>query len=103
MWSVRTDAIAASCRRSWQPTRSPKLSSHSWERRSGEMPKTAKRIDAAECPIHAMEATVTWHLSLPTHEEVGANGLLDRRLFLRGGAGAALAVGGIVAPNVTAS
>src|ERR1700730_2254413 len=39
----------------------------------------------------------------PNQEAVAANGLLDRRLFLRGGAGAALAIGGIVAPNVAAS
>jgi sulfane dehydrogenase subunit SoxC len=39
----------------------------------------------------------------PNQEAVAANGLLDRRLFLRGGAGAALAIGGIVPPNVAAS
>lgn len=44
--------------------------------------------------------TVRWPLSLPAHEAVGANGLLDRRLFC---AGAALAIGGIVTPKVAAS
>jgi hypothetical protein len=38
-----------------------------------------------------------------SHQAVAANGLLDRRLFLRGGAGAALAFGGIVLPDVAAS
>jgi sulfane dehydrogenase subunit SoxC len=36
-------------------------------------------------------------------EGVAANGLLDRRLFLRGGAGTALAIGGIVSTELAAS
>src|SRR5262245_25806437 len=47
--------------------------------------------------------TVTSRLSLPADETVGANGLLDRRLFLRGGAGAAISIGGIASSNVAAS
>ena len=46
---------------------------------------------------------MTSRLSLPANETVGANGLLDRRLFLRGGAGAAIAIGGIATSNVAAS
>ncbi len=37
------------------------------------------------------------------HAPVAANGLLDRRLFLRSGAGAALAIGGMALPDVAAS
>ena len=36
-------------------------------------------------------------------ETVAGNGLLDRRLFLRSGAGAAVAIGGIIPPDVAAS
>lgn len=44
-----------------------------------------------------------WLFRSPNHETVAANGLLDRRLFLRGGAGAAVAIGGVVSPNVAGS
>src|SRR6476646_10529560 len=40
--------------------------------------------------------TMRRHSRSPIHETVAANGLLDRRLFLRGGTGAALALGGIL-------
>jgi sulfane dehydrogenase subunit SoxC len=43
------------------------------------------------------------HSRSPIHETVAANGLLDRRLFLRGGTGAALALGGILPSDVAAS